>query len=116
MDEPRQIDWRTAVVKGGTLSVELTGEPSRPWAERMEAVLARLEPRRAAAIKVAKRRIKVDAVTEDSALELRHLLESAAQQANADLVSAPESDDPEAASGDGQLTQMFQEFGPPEPD
>jgi hypothetical protein len=110
VDEPRRIDWSTAEVKGGALRVELTGEPSRSWAEHMTGVLTRLEP--GARVKVTKRRIKASGVTEEPAGELRHLLESAAQQTNSDLV-APASDAPQD-DGDRTLTATFRGFAPAE--
>jgi hypothetical protein len=120
-DTPREIDWSTAEVKGGALAVELTGEPSRPWSEHMAAVVARLESGRWGAIKVGRRRIKVDSVATDSADELRHFLESAALQTNADLVAAVggeageedgRSDEEDPA--DQELTHAFREFAPPD--
>ncbi len=122
IDAPREIDWSTAEVKAGGLAVELTGEPSRPWSEHMAAVVARLEHRRWGAIKVGRRRIKVAAVSTDSADELRHFLESAALQTNADLVEEPAGgEEAEATDGrseedpaDQELTRAFRAFGPPE--
>jgi hypothetical protein len=38
-----EIDWSTAEVRDGELVVELTGEPSKDWAEHVVAVVERLE-------------------------------------------------------------------------
>ncbi len=117
IDSPREIDWSTAEVKDGALGVELSGEPSRVWSEHMDAVIARLDHGRWGSIKVGRRRIKVAAVSEDSVDDLRHLLESAALQTNADLVAAPEADrsPDEEGSADRELTRVFRAFGPDEP-
>jgi hypothetical protein len=115
MDEAREIDWSTATVEDGTLTVELTGEPSRAWAEHMEAVIDRLESRRSASIKVTKRRIKVGSVELDAVDELRHLLESAVQQTNADLVVLPDERAPASTDGDEgdqALTDAFRALAP----
>jgi hypothetical protein len=119
MDEARTIDWSTAAVERATLTVELTGEPSREWAEHMDAVLARLVDgaRPWGPIKVAKRRIKVESVEAGSVDDLRHLLESAVQQTNADLMAppeAPEATSSEADETDRTLTETFRAFAPPE--
>ncbi len=118
LDSPREIDWSTAEVKDGALAVELTGDPSRAWSEHMEAVLARLlEPGRWGAIKVGRRRIRVASVTSDSGDDLRHLLESAALQTNADLVAPPKANQPAEGedTADRELTRMFQTFAASEP-
>jgi hypothetical protein len=108
VDEPRRIDWSTAEVEAGALSVELTGEPSRSWAEHMTGVLTRLEP--GARVKVTRRRIKARGVTEDAAEALRHLLESAAQQTNSDLAPPPAPASGEEDEGDRRLTATFRGF------
>lgn len=112
MEEQRSIDWSSAVVEDGRLTVDLTGEPSSEWGDHMHGVLVRLDGRLAERTKVAKRRIRVTGVERDEPDELRHLLEGAAQQTNADLVSPPPVD-PEAAvdAGDAALTDAFRAFG-----
>ena len=79
-DHPQaSIDWASATVKDGELTVALAGEPSTEWAERVQAVLERLERPGSAwgATKVTKSRIKVKAVTAGAEDELRHLLDGA---------------------------------------
>jgi hypothetical protein len=112
MEEHRSIDWGTAVVEDGRLSVDLTGEPSRAWGDHMQGVLARLDGRLAERTKVAKRRIRVTGVGRDEPEELRHLLEGAAQQTNADLASPPAADpQPAVDEDDAALTDAFRAFG-----
>ena len=114
MEEPRQIDWATAVVADRVLKVELTGEPSRRFATHLEGVLRRLQTHRAGPIKVTKRRIKVAEVEADTADDVRHLLESAVAQTNADLVrpvAAAETDEDDV---DTTLTAAFRGFAPAE--
>ncbi|MGI8800903.1 MAG: hypothetical protein ACR2KV_01855 [Solirubrobacteraceae bacterium] len=121
MDEPREIDWSTAAVKNGKLTVELTGEQSRGWSEHMEGVVTRLGSKRWPAIKVGRRRIRVSGVDEDSVDEVRHLLESAVQQTNVDLVEAKETGEDggrgdEPTGADQALTDAFRSFAPADPD
>ncbi len=122
VEEPREIDWATAVVDAGGLTVELTGEPSKKWSEHMAGVVSRLDSGRWGDIAVARGQIKVAAVDADSVGGLRHLLESAAHQTNADLASRQEdepSPDPSPPSteeddADRELTETFRGFGPVE--
>jgi hypothetical protein len=114
-DHPQaSIDWASAAVKGGDLTVALAGEPSAEWAQRVQAVLERLERPGSGwgATKVTKTRVQVTAVTAGAEDDLRHLLDSAVQQANADF-AAPEEDDPgdsELSEADGAMTEAFRSF------
>ncbi len=42
--ERREIDWGTAEIRRGNLTVELTGAPSKDWKQRFAGVLGLLEP------------------------------------------------------------------------
>ena len=113
VDEP-QIDWGQATVDGGQLAAPLSGEPSKKWADRVEHVIERLHTGGSAwgAIKVTKKKITVDDVTSGSESDLRHLLESAVLQANADFAE-PEQDGDDARSGeDEEMTETFRSFAP----
>jgi hypothetical protein len=112
-DHPQAtIDWGSAVVKDGDLTVDLTGEPNADWAGRVQAVLERLERPGSAwgATKVTKARIRVSAVAAGAEEDLRHLLDGAVQQANADF--APEEDDgaDERSEADIAMTEAFRSF------
>ena len=122
-DHPQaSIDWASAAVKGGDLTVALAGEPSTEWARRAQAILERLERPGSGwgATKVTKTRIQVEAVVAGAEDDLRHLLDSAVQQANADFAAPQESDD--AGDGlseaDSTMTDAFRSFAdePPEAD
>jgi hypothetical protein len=114
VDAPREIDWATAAVADRVLTVELTGEPSQRFASHLDGVLSRLGTRGAGAIKVTKRRIKVTAVDADRADDVRHLLESAVAQANADLVRPAEDAPTDEDEVDATLTAAFRGFAPAE--
>ena len=111
-----KIDWASAEVSDSTLVVELRGDPPKGWRGRMEGVLELLNRGGGAwgAINVGKERIAVAGVDAGDADELRHLLESAVQQANADL--APEEhvdderDDAHADTPDARLAAVFRGF------
>ena len=89
------IDWGTASVDDGQLTVAFEGKPSTEWRERFEAVMDRLRQPSAhfGEIKVGKAKLRVTGVEPGAESDLRHLLESAALQANAD--AAPDDDDGE---------------------
>lgn len=113
------IDWASAEVKGGNLEVALAGEANAEWAERVQAVVERLDRPGSAwgATKVTKAKVTVEAVSTGAEQDLRHLLDSAAQQANADF--APEVQD-DAGDGpseeDSAMTEAFRSFADPQPD
>lgn len=96
--EQRQIDWASAEIKDHALTVGLTGEAGRGWAMHFNGVLGLLEQNagRWGEITVRKDTIKVADVQEGSERDLRHLLESALLQVNADFAPSPERDGPEA--------------------
>jgi hypothetical protein len=116
------IDWGSAEVRGGDLTVALAGEANADWAERVQAIVERLEQTGSAwgATKVTDAKVTVEAVSAGAEEDLRHLLDSAVQQANADFAAPPESDD--AGDGlseaDSAMTDAFRSFAgePPEDD
>ena len=107
------IDWASAEVRGGELSVALAGEGNAEWAERVQAVVERLDRPGSAwgATKVTKAKVTVEAVSPGAEEDLRHLLDGAVQQANADF--APEVQD-DAGDGpseeDSAMTDAFRSF------
>jgi hypothetical protein len=116
-----QIDWGQASVDGGRLTVPLEGEPSKEWVTRVERVLERLHTRGSAwgEIEVGKKKLTVADVTSGSEDDLRHLLESAVLQANADLAADDEDDGGKAderSEADQQMTDAFREFAPRDSD
>jgi len=89
------IDWASAEVSDGDLSVELSGAVPKGWGKDFAGVLALLQGshRRWGAVKLTKGTIKIADVQESSEEELRHLLESVVLQVNSDLHLAAEKDD-----------------------
>jgi hypothetical protein len=117
-----QIDWASAEVSDGELTVGIVGDVPKGWVARLKALLERLGQtgsERWGPIKVAKGRITVGELADGAEPDLRHLLESAILQANADLAPEEESDEaagqesPERAR-DGRMTSAFRAFAPEE--
>ena len=100
----REIDWASAAVSGGTLTVELTGEAPRGWRGHFEGVLRLLDQ---AGGRVGQ---DLDRPQHDHGRrrarrprgDLRHLLESVIQQVNADLGLGQ---DPPEEDADGEPTE-----------
>jgi hypothetical protein len=116
-DHPQgSIDWASATVKDGDLTVALTGEPSTEWAQRVQAILERLERSGSgwAATKVTRTGVQVTAVTAGAEGDLRHLLDSAVQQANADFAPSQEGGGSDAgderSQADREMTEAFRSF------
>lgn len=115
-----QIDWTSAEVSDGELTVAFVGEVPKGWVARLKALLERLGQTGSeqwGQIKVSKGKIAVEDLREGSEPDLRHLLESAVLQANADL--APHEEDPVSEESperarDGRMTAAFRAFAPEE--
>ena len=112
------IDWASAEVKGGDLSVALGGEANAEWAERVQAVVERLDRPGSAwgATKVTKAKVTVEAVSTGAEEDLRHLLDGAVQQANADFAPDVQDDAGDRVSEeDSAMTEAFRSFAADEP-
>jgi uncharacterized protein YjiS (DUF1127 family) len=115
----RQIDWGSADVQGGSLTVALTGRSSKAWRTRFEAVHALLEhsERDWGEVGLTREAIEVEAVREGSEEALRHFLESLVLQVNAELEpddvgeDALTGADPQMAS-DRRMAATFRGFAP----
>jgi hypothetical protein len=112
------IDWASAEVKGGELTVALAGEANAQWAERVQAIVERLDRPGSAwgPTKVTEATVTVEAVGAGGEEDLRHLLDGAVQQANADF--APEVRDDaadEPSEEDSAMTEAFRSFAADEP-
>jgi hypothetical protein len=107
-----QIDWGSAEVDDGRLTVPVTGKPSKKWADAVTRVIDRLQrgSERWGAIKVTRKQIRADAVEPGTEADLRHLLESAVLQANSEFDDDDEPDD-ERSDADRQMTDVFRAFG-----
>ncbi len=93
----------------------LTAEPNGAWAKRAQAVVERLQRPASGwgATKVSKARIRVQDVAAGAEDDLRHVLDGAVQQANADYAppeEADDADDGERSEADGAMTEAFRSF------
>jgi uncharacterized protein YjiS (DUF1127 family) len=115
----REIDWGSANVRDGGLTVALTGRSSKAWRTRFEAVHALLEhsERGWGEVGLTRKAIEVEAVREGSEEALRHFLESLVLQVNAELEpndggeDALTRADPQTAS-DRRMAARFRGFAP----
>ena len=109
------IDWATASVDDGRLTVGFAGKPSAEWTDRLGHVIERLQRPTGGWEDIAVRRktLRVDSVSPGSEADLRHFLESAVLQTNADL--EPDDDDvdgsgTERSGPDQRMTEAFRSF------
>jgi hypothetical protein len=91
------LDWSSAKVKDGTLSVELDGELPKGWKKSFESTVMLLGDGDWGKVSVRKGAVRVTEVGAGSEDKLRHFLESVVIQANAD-----HSHDDEDESGDAR--------------
>jgi hypothetical protein len=109
-----EIAWDSAEVHKGVLVVEISGDVSKAWSERLAKVLDRLDaPGGWGAVKVGRAKVTVRDVAQGGEGDLRHVLEGAVQQTNADLAPRAEekSGADEASAADAEMTAAFRSFG-----
>jgi hypothetical protein len=113
------IDWASAEVKGGDLTVALAGEANAKWAERVQAIVEHLDRPGSAwgTTTVTKATVTVEAVGAGAEEDLRHLLDGAVQQANADFAPEVQEDAGDGPSEeDSAMTEAFRSFAEPQSD
>jgi hypothetical protein len=87
------LDWSSASVSDGKLVVTLDGELPSGWKDSFESVVTLLD-RGSLEIKLKKDgKLAVAGVAEGEEEKVRHLLEGAVQQANADTAPDDEEED-----------------------
>jgi hypothetical protein len=101
--EQASLDWSTAEVKNGVLSVGLDGERPKGWNKTFAATAAMLGGGTWSKVALRKDRIKVTGVTPGVEDKLHHFLESVVLQTNAD--HAPETEDDSDGDGEQELEQ-----------
>ena len=81
------IDWSSAEVHGGDVTVELAGKVSKQYRERFEAVRSLLGESSGGwdEVKLVKRTIHVRGLRPGQEHELRHFLDSVVVEVNAEL-------------------------------
>jgi hypothetical protein len=96
-DRRRTIDWASAEVHDGDVTVELSGRNSKQWRERFDTVLRLLGPSGGGwdEVKLTKGSIRVKSLQPQAEDDLRHFLESLVVQVNAELAD-------ELGEGDGE--------------
>jgi hypothetical protein len=111
------IDWASADVRDGRLTVAFTEKPPKGWTKRLEAAIERLAQHETgwSAIEISKKKLHIDAVQPGAEADLRHLLDSALLQANADTDNGGGDDDATSSRSerDQALTDAFRAFAEP---
>jgi hypothetical protein len=112
MMQRREIDWSTATVSDGELSVDLTGESSKRWSARAETVLTQLQHAGGGwdEAAVRKNRIVVTNVREGAEGDVRHFVESIVQEANAEVVQDASAADDGEITSDDRIAERFRAF------
>jgi hypothetical protein len=92
------LDWSTAKVSDGKLTVSLDEKPSEEWTASFERTAELLDRGTWAGVKLKKREVSVSQVEAGSEEKLRFFLESVVQEANA----AQGSDEEDASAEEGR--------------
>jgi hypothetical protein len=117
-----EIDWSSADVHGGDVTVDLAGEISKQCRERFETVRALLGESSGGwdDVKLVKRTIHARGLRPGEEHELRHFLDSVVVQVNAEL---PASDEDAGQTGrpsdraailDAEMTATLRSFAEPQ--
>jgi hypothetical protein len=118
MDAP-QLEWSAAEVRDGSLSVSVSGDVDKDWANTFTRTLALLSSDSdwgPAAFKRKSGAVTIEHVPEGSEDKIRFALDAAVQEANAHHTdedpddseeSDPESDDDEGDDADARMTDRF---------
>jgi hypothetical protein len=104
------LDWSSASVDDGRLTVPVVGDVPNGWTKRVKRVVERLERpgSRWGAVKVTTKVVRVDGVAPGAESDLHHFLESVILQANTDLREDEEDGSDDARSErDQQMTEAF---------
>ncbi|HWF75385.1 MAG TPA: hypothetical protein VG186_18705 [Solirubrobacteraceae bacterium] len=111
-----ELNWATAKVKDGKLTVAVEGEIASGWKDSFEMTVRLLPGGDWGKVAVKKQTVRVSGVVPGEEERLRHHLESIVEQANA-AVRPPE---PEAGGGndggsdrdspDAKMTEAFRAF------
>ena len=114
MTDQIRIDWGSASVDGGRLTVPLAGKPSSEFKSQLKDVIARLHAGSGwGDVKVTKSALRVDAVADGAEGDLRHFLESAVLQANANVAAEDEEEETpgdDRSEEDRRRTDAFRAF------
>jgi hypothetical protein len=119
-----KLNWESAAVKDGGLSVELDGKVSKDWKHSFEDTVKLLGSGQWGEVKLKKQTVRVDDVTPGEEDNLRFFLESVVEQANASATAREaeaaadknaEGDDDrdrqrEASGPDADMTERFRSF------
>jgi hypothetical protein len=112
-NEPR-LDWSTAEVRDGKLTVTLEGEQPKGWKHSFETVAHLLSHGDSTPVKLKKQEVRVDELRPGDEEKVRHLLESIVQQANAD--HRPPEDEHGDEDEEDDETVPLEQIGQSSPD
>jgi hypothetical protein len=116
-----EIDWASAEVHGGDMTVELAGKASKRWRERFEAVRGLLGESSGGwdDVKIVKQTINVRGLRPGAERDLRHFLESIVVQVDAELADDDTHEQDArpadgAATADAEMTATLRSFAEPQ--
>lgn len=111
--EAPSVDWSTAQVSGGKLTVRVNGDRPRGWKQRFERTARLLGDGDWEGVRLKKGEIRVKGVVPGAEDKLRHHLESIIVEANtlAPEPNAPSEPPPAAEDDDdARMTKKFRSF------
>jgi len=108
------LDWSTAEVKDGTVTVELSAKPPSDWAQHFDRTVELLHRGNWADVKLKNKKIRLGVVIAGSEDDVRHFLESVVLEANTTIEpDEQEAADDSASKEDQVMTERLRAFGEP---
>lgn len=111
------LDWSSAKVKDGVLTVEVSGERPKGWDQTFNTTAKLLGGGDWEDVELKKGKVKVTGVSPGVEEQLRHFLESVVQQADTThQPSEDESDRGDEGEGEGDAGEAGEQEGSDDPD
>jgi hypothetical protein len=111
-----EVDWSSAAVQDGILTVEVSGTPNADWSRGLQSVVERLYRPGSGwgSIEVSKATLRVASVSPGCEADLRHFLDAAVLQVNSNFAPREEDDagddDGSGSAQDREMTDVFRSF------
>jgi hypothetical protein len=119
---PPSLQWSSAEVSGGVLTVPIEGERPKGWKDKFAQVVTLLGGGPGGEVSCKSGKVRITEVADGTEESLHHFLESVMQETNAafgapdepdqpgDADEGGESDDDSADDSDARLTETFRNF------
>jgi hypothetical protein len=107
------LDWSTAKVKDGTVTVELTEKPATQWVKHFDRTVKLLHRGNWSEVKLKNKVIRLGVVAAGTEGEVRHFLESLVLEANTTIEPDQHASSDNGSEEDRVMTERLRAFAEP---